>query len=85
MPVDTTTSALLKITFENNTSGANLELCAGTDAMFAAGTVGLRLSDSGGPGFRFLTIIDAQKLSNQVIYVLRAVGTANSNFTINIE
>jgi hypothetical protein len=40
--------------FLNNT---NLALFAGTDAEFASGSGGTQLSDSGGPGFQFLTII----------------------------
>jgi hypothetical protein len=85
IPVDTKTPAVMKIAFQNNTSGTNLALCAGTTANFAAGTVGTQLSDSGGPGFQFLTIIDVSLLNGQVIYVLRAVGSAASSFTINIE
>jgi hypothetical protein len=85
IPVDTKTHTVLKIAFENNTAGTNLALCAGTEANFAAGTVGLQLSDSGGPGFQFLTIIDTNKLSGKIIYVLRAVGNADSKFTINVD
>lgn len=85
IPVDTKTHTVLKIAFENNTGGTNLSLCAGTDANFAAGTAGMQLSDSGGPGFQFLTIIDTHKLAGKIIYILRAVGTADSKFTINIE
>jgi len=85
MPVDTKTHTVLKIVFENKTSGTNLALFAGTDAEFAAGTGGVRLSDSGGPGFQFLTIIDTHKLSGKIIYVLREVGTANSLFSLTVE
>ena len=85
MAVDTHAHTALKISFENNTGGTNLALCAGTIAEFSAGTLGLQLSDSGGPGFQFLTIIDANKLFGKVIYVLREVGNADSQFTINIE
>jgi hypothetical protein len=85
IPVDTQTHTVLKIAFENNTAGTNLALCAGTDANFTAGTVGMQLSDSGGPGFQFLTIIDTHKLAGKIIYVLRAVGSADSQFTINVE
>ncbi len=85
MPVTTKTHSVLKVAFENNTGGTNLVLCMGTNANFAAGTVGIRLSDSGGPGFQFLTIIDTSRLVGKIIYVLRAVGSANSQFTINIE
>ena len=85
MPVDTQTHTLLKITFENNTGGTNLALWAGSIANFNTGNAGTRLSDSGGPGFQFLTLIDANKLAGQVIYVQREVGSANAQFTINIE
>jgi len=85
MPVDTKAHAVLKLTFENNTAGTNLALCAGTDADFSAGTAGIRLSDSGGPGFVFLTIIDTHKLAGLIIYVLREVGSAVSQFTLNID
>jgi hypothetical protein len=85
MPVDTKTHTVLKIAFENNTAGTNLSLHAGTDADFAAGSAALRLSDSGGPGFRFLTIVDTGKLSGLILYVLREVGAANAQFTLDVE
>jgi hypothetical protein len=85
MPVDTNTHAVLKLSFENLTSGTNLALCAGSVADFNAGSVGLQLSDSGGPGFVFLTIIDTHKIAGKVIYVLRAVGSANSEFRLIVD
>jgi hypothetical protein len=85
MPVNSTVKTMLKLSFENNTGGTNLALFAGTVANFEAGAGGTLLASSGGPGFRFLTIIDASKLSGMVIYVLRQVGTANSSFTLNVE
>jgi hypothetical protein len=85
MPVDTEAHAVLRIAFENNTSGTNLGLFAGTDAQFASGSGGTRLSDSGGPGFQFLTIIDTHKLSGQIIFVRREVGSADSQFTLTVE
>ena len=57
MHVGRNLNALLKIVFENNTAGKDLVLCAGSNADFTAGQVGLQLSNSGGPGFQFLTII----------------------------
>jgi hypothetical protein len=78
------TSGLLKLAFENRTAGTNLELCAGTTADFSAGTCAMQLSDSGGPGFTFLTIIDAAKLNGKVIFVRRAVGVANSLFALTV-
>jgi hypothetical protein len=85
MPVDTQVHAAFKITFENNTSGTNLGLYEGTYADFSAPKGGTQLSGSGGPGHRFLTIIDAQKLSGKIIFVRRDVGTADSEFTLTIE
>lgn len=83
--MDTKTHTVLKLAFENNTAGTNLSLCAGTNANFAAGTAGITLSDSGGPGFKFLTIIDTNLLSGQLIYVLRQVGSASSEFTLTVD
>jgi hypothetical protein len=85
LPVETKTQTLLKLAFENDTAGTNLALCAGTVAEFTAGTTGLRLSDSGGPGFKFLTLIDADLLAGKVIYVLRLVGSAVSTFTLTVD
>jgi hypothetical protein len=85
MPVTTGVNTTLKIVFENNTAGTNLQLCAGTPANFAAGTPGTVLSDSGGPGFQFLTIVDTAHLTGLVIYVLRAVGSIDAAFTLVVE
>ena len=85
IPVDTQASTVLKITFENNTSGTNLGLFAGTIADFSSGNGGTQLSDSGGPGFQFLTLIDANKLSGKVIFVRREVGSEDSEFTLTVE
>ena len=85
MPVDSNAAVPLKITFENKTGGTNLALWAGSLANFNSGNAGLRLADSGGPGFVFLTVVDASKLNGMVLYVQREVGTANSQFTINID
>jgi hypothetical protein len=85
IPIDTEAHAVLKMTFENNTAGTNLGLYAGTVAEFTAGTGGTQLSDSGGPGFTFLTITDTHKLSGQVIFVRREVGSADSQFVLTID
>jgi hypothetical protein len=84
-PVTTTTAAVLKLSFENTTPGTNLELCAGTGADFLAATCPTRLSDSGGPGFVFLTIVDTPAISGKIIYVVRVVGTAAATFRLTIE
>jgi hypothetical protein len=85
VPVSTQANAVLKIAFENETAGTNLALFAGTPAQFNSGTGGTQLSDSGGPGFRFLTITDAHALEGMVLFVRRAVGSANAQFTLFIE
>jgi hypothetical protein len=85
MPVNTNPSTVLKIAFENNTAGTNLALCAGTVADFTAGNTGRQLSASGGPGFQFLTLVDTHQLAGKVIYVLRAAGSAVSQFTLTVE
>ena len=85
MAVSTNLSTVLKIAFENNTAGTNLALCAGTVADFTAGNMGLQLSASGGPGFQFLTLVDTHQLAGKVIYVLRAAGSAVSQFTLTVE
>ena len=83
--VNSTGTGVLRISFENNTAGTNLSLCAGTIADFEAGTCGTELASSGGPGFVFLAVQDAAKLNGKWIYVLRNVGIAASKFTIVIE
>ena len=85
IPVDTTANAVLKMVSENNTSGTNLGLFSGTTANFESGSGGMQLSDSGGPGFQFLTIIDTHKLAGKIIFVRREVGSANSQFTLTVE
>jgi len=85
IPVDTQTHTVLKIAFENKTSGTNLALYAGTVAEFTSGTGGTQLSDSGGPGFQFLTIIDTHKLAGKIIFVRRAVGSADSEFLLTVD
>ena len=85
MPVETEMHAIVKLTFENNTAGTNLGLFAGTMAEFTSGAGGTQLSDSGGPGFRFLTIVDTHRLAHRVIFVRRLVGTADSMFTLDVD
>jgi hypothetical protein len=85
MPVTGTAPAMIKLTFENRTAGTNLELCAGTTADFGTGACPMSLVSSGGPGFRFLTIVDMATLSGKVLYVKRAVGTATSTFVLTVE
>jgi hypothetical protein len=83
--VTATTATVLKLSFENKTPGTNLELCAGTATDFATGTCSTRLSDSGGPGFVFLTITDTSQLSGKIIFVQRVVGIATAEFTLTVE
>jgi len=66
-------------------TGVNLELCAGNADDFASGACPTRLGDSGGPGFKFLTIVDAASLNGKVLYVIRAVGVNSASFRFTIE
>lgn len=77
--------AVLTMTFENRTLGTNIALCAGPIDDFVQGECSMQLSDSGGPGFQFLTIVDANVLSGEVLYVIREVGTAPSQFVLTVE
>ena len=82
MPVNTKSHDLLKLTFENLTAGTNVALIATSPT---PGTPPIRLSDSGGPGFIFLTIIDANLLSGMQISVVSEVGTAPSRFSLIVD
>ena len=84
-PVNVTANAVLKITFETTTVGVNLALCAGSGENFQAGTCGTQLNDSGGPGFTFLTIVDAASLNGKILYVIREVGINPGSFKFTIE
>jgi hypothetical protein len=83
--VKTTAHALMKISFETTTPGNNLSLCAGTTADFVAGVCTVQLNGSGGPGFTFLTIIDAADLNGLQLYVIQNVGINPASFTVTIE
>lgn len=85
IPIDTHSHCVLKMVFENNTSGTNLGLYAGTAEEFGSGSGGRRISDSGGPGFMFLTIIDTQVLSGKALFVRREVGSSDAQFTLTVE
>lgn len=83
--VHVTTNTVLKISFETLTSGENLSLCAGTTADFVAGNCTTQLNGSGGPGFKFLTIVDAASLNGKQLYVIRNVGLNPASFSVTIE
>jgi hypothetical protein len=83
--VNSTLAGVLRISFQDNTAGTNLSLCAGTIADFEAGTCGTLLASSGGPGFIFLAVQDAAKLNGKSLYVIRTVGDVAANFTIVIN
>ena|SRR5215831_4499629 len=83
--VNVSTNAVFKISFETLTSGENLALCAGTVADFSAGKCATQLNDSGGPGFRFLTIVDAASLNGKQLFVIKEVGINPASFSFTIE
>jgi len=84
-PVNVSTNAVLKITFQTTTPGENLELCAGSAEDFSAGRCATPLNDSGGPGFTFLTIVDAASLNGKHLFVLKRVGIGAASFRFTIE
>ena len=83
--VSVTTNAVLKISFETTTPGNNLSLCAGTIADFLAGTCAEPLNASGGPGFTFLTIVDAASINGKFLYIIQNVGLNPAGFRLTIE
>jgi hypothetical protein len=83
--VNVSGNAVLKISFETTTPGENLELCAGSIADFAAGHCATELNDSGGPGFRFLAIVDAASVNGKHLYILKVVGINPASFSFTIE
>ena len=83
--VNVTANIVLKISFETTSPGENLALCAGSIADFAAGHCATQLNDSGGPGFRFLTIVDAASLNGKHLYIIREVGSTPASFYFTIE
>jgi hypothetical protein len=83
--VSVTANAVLKITFETTTAGENLSLCSGTISDLAAGHCATQLNDSGGPGFMFLTIVDAASLNGKQLFVIRNVGINSVSFKFTIE
>jgi len=83
--VNTSATAVLKITFVNNGVGTTLELWAGSIAEYQGGVGTLQLGISGGADYPSLVITDTQKIANMHIYVLRTQGSAVSNFNISIE
>ncbi len=83
--VNVSANAVLKISFETTTAGENLALCAGSIADFAAGHCATQLNDSGGPGFRFLTIVDAASVNGKHLYILKTVGINPASFSFTIE
>ena len=83
--VNVTTNSVFKISFETITPGENLELCAGSIADFVAGKCATQLNDSGGPGFRFLTIVDAASLNGKHLFLVKAVGINPASFVFTIE
>ena len=85
-PVNVTNgNAVLKITFEVTTPGVNLALCAGSASDFVAGRCPTQLNSSGGPGFTFLTIVDAASLNGKNLFILKEVGINPASFAFTIE
>ena len=84
-PINVSTNTVLKMSFETTTPGENLALCAGSVADFASGHCAMQLNDSGGPGFRFLTIADAASMNGKHLFVIKEVGVNPASFSFTIE
>jgi hypothetical protein len=85
MPEILAGDAVLRILFEARTSGTNVALCAGTMDDAARGKCSMPVSGSGGPGFRFLTLLEVAELSGKVLYVIREVGDLPAQFALTID
>lgn len=85
MPEILASDAVLRILFETKTSGTNVALCAGTRDDAARGQCSMYVSGSGGPGYRFLTLVDAAALSGRVLYAVREVGDVPAQFALTID
>ena len=84
-PVNVTANAVLKITFETTIAGNNLSLGAGTMSDFVAARCATKLNESGGPGYAFLTIVDAASPNGKQIYVIRNIGINGVSFHLTME
>jgi len=84
-PLTVPSSAVVKSTFQNLTSGTNLSLCAGSTGDFQSGSCATELASSGGPGFTFLSIVDGASLNGKVLFVKRNVGTTAAKFQVTVE
>jgi hypothetical protein len=83
--INVSTNTVLKMSFETTSAGENLALCAGSVADFASGHCATQLNDSGGPGFRFLTIVDAASVNGKHLFVIKEVGVNPASFSFTIE
>ena len=80
------TKGLVKFKLENETSGVNLELCAGSGEDIDAKRCPLQLGISGAPSVQSFRILEASQLSGLFIYVIYNSGTAPfANFTVTVE
>jgi hypothetical protein len=84
------TGGLIKLSFQCNTSGANLALFAGTEANLTSQSGGIGLC--GSSGATFLAIVDAKVLNGQLLFVRPEVGRPGRplipepwNFTLIID
>ena len=83
--INVSANTVLKMSFETTSAGENLALCAGSVADFASGHCATQLNDSGGPGFRFLTIVDAASVNGKHLFVIKEVGVNPASFVFTIE
>jgi hypothetical protein len=83
-PIATTTPTVVKIKFESFAS-ANLSLCVGSLSDVLANVCATRLTDSGGPGYPSLAIVDINAYAGEYLYVHNNSYTAVSNVEYLLE
>ncbi len=83
--ITTKVKQIVKFKFIIKTSGANVELCAGTSKDFDAGNCPLGLGASGAPSVESFSIVDTGQLSGKFIYVINHGPTTPVLFEITLE
>jgi hypothetical protein len=83
--VSSVTPTLLKLRFENRTSGTNLSLCSGTEQEFSEGSCPMQFSSSGGAGSAFLTLVSTAELGGKKIWVKNNGPVRPAIFTLTVE
>jgi hypothetical protein len=84
-PISTKVKAIVKFKFVIKTTGANVELCAGTFNDFNAGSCPFALGISGAPSVESFSIVDTSQLLGKSIYVINHGTAPLVSFEVTIE